>query len=111
MAIPSCQNIYLVDNENVLAIQDGSGNVYICSIESQKKAFLEREYMMKPQVEEIKTIKLEDSEPEAAWYGLRNRNKLKRSDSTEFDIEENPDSTGVKVIVSKKAFRKRKPYS
>lgn len=100
MTIPSCTNVFFLDNESLLVIQDSSsGSVYVCSIESQKKAFQERVYMMKPQVDEIKTIKLDETPAgEDEWFGLRNQKKLKRSDSTEFDFEDSQDSTGVKVI-------------
>ena len=37
--MPSCRNIYFVDSEQLIIIQDGNANVFICSIEMQKRLF------------------------------------------------------------------------
>jgi hypothetical protein len=40
--MPSCRNIYFIDAEQLIIIQDGNSNVFICSIEMQKRLFQEK---------------------------------------------------------------------
>jgi hypothetical protein len=116
ISMPGCESIFFLDNERLLIIRDEHSNVYVCSIESQKKAFQEKVLIMKPQVDEIKTIKLEATTDYdglgtavANMFGLRNQPKIKRSDSAELNLDEEQDSAGVKVIVS--SFQPNLAYS
>lgn len=53
--MPSCRSIYFLDSEQLIVIQDGNANVFICSIEMQKRLFQDRVIKNKKQ-DEMKTL-------------------------------------------------------
>jgi hypothetical protein len=40
--MPSCRGIHFLDSEKLIILEDGISNVFVCSIEMQKRTFQER---------------------------------------------------------------------
>lgn len=98
--MPSCRNIYFLDSEQLLIIQDGNSNVYVCSIEMQKRLFQDKITKNKKQDETKTLINVEAQQNSAYMIGGMQENKIYRKidDFDEVDYDLQKDTAGVKVI-------------
>ena len=98
--MPSCRSIYFLDSEQLIVIQDGNANVFICSIEMQKRLFQDRVIKNKKQ-DEMKTLMNIEAQQQSAYLigGMQITKKYRKTDDfDEVDYDVLKDTAGVKVI-------------
>lgn len=85
--MPSCKGVHFMDQEKLIILQDGASNVYVCSIEMQKRLFAERH----SQKHEVKTANYAE---EDYTGGLR----FQKDDFEDVEFDDLKNTAGVKVI-------------
>ena len=70
-------------------MEDGRSNVFVCSIEMQKRTFQDKIATSKRKVEDLKTVAYDDN---------NYLDHAGRADDDELDYNELKDTAGVKVI-------------
>ena len=98
--MPSCKGVHFLDQEQLIIILDGRSNVFICSIEMQKRTFQERLIKSKKKLDEVKTVKYEDDYVLYEQTGQKPDRRVGKQfdDIEEVDYDELKDNAGVKVI-------------
>lgn len=98
--MPSCRGIHFLDQEQLIILEDGTSNVFVCSIEMQKRTFQERMIKSKKKLDEVKTVKYDDEQGLLSTDGGNDHERRmgKQEDMDEIDYDELKDTAGVKVI-------------
>ena len=101
--MPSCRGIHFLDQEQLIILEDGLSNVFICSIEMQKRSFQEKVNQKQNREDAVRTIKIEDETSLLSTDFARKEGKrsiISKSDDNneEPNYDELKDTAGVKVI-------------
>ena len=58
--MPSCRGMHLIDNDQLIVLEDGTTNVFVCTVEMQKRTFQEKMQNSKKKIDEVKTVKINE---------------------------------------------------
>lgn len=97
--VPSCRGIHFLDQDQIIVLEDGESNVFVCSIAMQKRMFEDR--LISNRQDDIKTVKYEDQE----YFGMGEEDNVhyvrqmkKENDEEDADLDDLKDTAGVKTI-------------